>query len=146
MTTAQGIFLTSYHETSGRSAIFEDNGTSAWLYMTEPGNQTPERDAFVYSPVQPIAEASAIAEAKAGNPPPLATEYAASDQPFTHAMPSSISFLWSGDGQSISLHYEGEPLAMITADSRQGFSKAVVKPGPYGLPWNQSVYRAHFDR
>jgi hypothetical protein len=146
MAASQGIFLTSQHETSGRSAIFEDNGTSAWFYMTEAGNRTPEHDAFVYSPIPPVSKESAIAEAKAGNPPPLATEYAAANQPFTGATASNISFVWSADGEAVSLHYEGIPIAMITAESRQGFSKAVAKPGPYGLPWSQSVYRTRFAR
>ena len=144
MAATQKIVLTSHHETSGRSAIFEDNGTSAWLYMTVAGSHTPERDAFVYSPIQPVAKVSAIAEARAGNPPPLAIDYAASGQPFTGATPASISFVWSADGQSVSLHYEGEPIAMITAGAKHGFSKAVAKPGPYGLPWSQAVHRAHF--
>jgi hypothetical protein len=33
---------------------------------------------------------------------------------------------------------------MIAAGSKQGFSKAVARPGPYGLPWSQSEYRRHF--
>ena len=144
MAPAEGIFLSSRNAVSGRHAVFEDNGASAWLYLTEAGSQRPERDVFVYSPIEPVAKESAIAEAKAGKPPPLAADYAVSSEPFASPAVASLSFLWSADGQSVSLLHEGEPIAMIAAESQQGFSKAVARPGPYGLPWNQSVYRGHF--
>lgn len=144
MAAVQGIFLSSRNPVSGRQAVFEDNGTSAWLYLTEAGSQRPERDVFVYSPIAPVAKECAMAEAKAGQPPPLAADYAVASAPFSGASAASLSFQWSADGEAIGLLHAGEPLAMIAAESKQGFSKAVSRPGPYGLPWDETVYRTRF--
>jgi hypothetical protein len=140
----EGIFLSSRNAVSGRHAVFEDDGASAWLYLTEAGGQRPERDVFVYSPIAPVAKESAMAEAKAGKPPPLAADYAASNAPFASPSAASLSFLWSADGEAVSLLHAGEPIAMIAAEWKQGCSKAVSRPGPYGLPWDEALYRAQF--
>ena len=41
--------LTSQSSVSGRTATFEDDGTSAWLYLSEPNTQRPTVDAWVYN-------------------------------------------------------------------------------------------------
>ncbi len=47
------LFLQVQHPESLRYAILEDNGTSAWLYLTEPCKPGPAADAWVYNRVEP---------------------------------------------------------------------------------------------
>ncbi|MFC1759348.1 hypothetical protein ACFL2H_11385, partial [Planctomycetota bacterium] len=42
-------FIDAQHPLSRRFAIFEDSGTSAWLYLTEPDTEKPSADAWVYN-------------------------------------------------------------------------------------------------
>ena len=39
------LFIDAQHSLSRRFAILEDNGTSAWLYLTEPDTEKPSADA-----------------------------------------------------------------------------------------------------
>lgn len=45
----KNLFLTEENTLSGRQAVFEDNGKSAWLYLTGRGSEKPAADAWVYN-------------------------------------------------------------------------------------------------
>jgi len=43
------LFINSQHPVSHRLAVLEDDGTSAWLYLTEANSQKPFADAWIYN-------------------------------------------------------------------------------------------------
>ena len=49
----ENIFLDEMHPISRRFAVFEDDGNSAWLYLTEPNTRRPVADALVYNRIAP---------------------------------------------------------------------------------------------
>ena len=48
-------FLGERHQLSGRTGTFEDDGTSAWLYLSAPGTTAVVADAWAYNRVPPPA-------------------------------------------------------------------------------------------
>ncbi len=44
----ENLFLEHQHPASRRLAVLEDDGTSVWLYLTEPDSRRPAADAWVY--------------------------------------------------------------------------------------------------
>ncbi|MCP3664140.1 MAG: hypothetical protein GY696_16890 [Gammaproteobacteria bacterium] len=65
------IFFESESPDSGKRAVFEDNGASAWLYLVSSRNHEVEKDTFVYSPIEPDPELDR-ASIQNGEPPKLA--------------------------------------------------------------------------
>ena len=137
------IFISDVHPLSNRWAILDDNGNSAWLYLSAPGVQQPEKDAFAYSPVEPVAELN-IDAIRQGIPPILTRELASSDAVIRSMDTAQVNFVWAADGESVAIAYQGRLLAMIVSGSERGYSAALAKDGEFGQPWDESVFEQHF--
>lgn len=125
-------------------AIFEDNGTSAWLYLASASNHEVQKDAFVYSPQPPRTELNR-AGMKAGEPAILTREFA-SDAAVVHvADEHDLSIVWSDNGKSLAVYHREDVLAAIYEDDEQGYSKALCKRCGFGKPWSAAKFAAVFD-
>lgn len=144
MSEAEGFLLDRQHPGSHRNAILDANGRCAWLLLTVPDDYRIERDAFVFSPGPLVSLDEAIGAARAGEPPPLATDYASADAVIARARREHFAFRWSDDGQSVAVLHQGDPIAMIVAGSDRGYSRALGKSGFYGFPWDSDVYDETF--
>ncbi len=137
------LFLEHQHPSSRRFAVLEDDGTSAWLYLTEPDSRKPAGDAWVYNRI--AAPPSEAIKSYRGGPPPAAQGYASDSAlciaPTTHEW----SFLWSSVGESVAVLMDDEPMACIVAGTKGGYSRELVKEGPWGHPWCNKLYEATFD-
>ena len=140
---ADEIFISDVHPLSKRWAILDDNGNSAWLYLSVPGEQRPEKDAFAYSPVPPAATLN-VEAINRGEPPILPAELASDAAQISAADSAEVSFLWSADGESLALAYQDRLLAMIVAGSERGYSAALSQPSDFGLPWDEAVFEQWF--
>jgi hypothetical protein len=136
----QNLFIDSQNSVSHRFAIFEDDGTSAWLYLTEPNAQEPCGDAWVYNRI--AAPATKDISSYRGGPPPAATGYASDaalcESPQTHQW----SIQWANDGESVALTKDGVPVACIVNEPKASYSRELIKDGPWGHVWSDS----EFDR
>ena len=140
MSDDEGFVLDRRHPASRRRAILDVNGRCAWLYLTLPDNMRIDREAFVFSPGLLVTLDEAFGAAKASQPPPLAADYASACAVIVDARREHFAFRWSDDGQSVAVLYQGDPIAMIIADTDHGFSRALGRSGFYGYPWNSDVY------
>lgn len=140
--TDDNLFLESEHPASGRFAVLEDDGTSAWLYLTEPGTRKPVADAWVYNRI--AAPPMEAIKAYRGGPPPAAQGYASEgalcQDPATHAW----SFVWSSDGESVAVAKDGAAVAFIVDGQKGGYSRELVNDGPWGHPWSETLFRQKF--
>lgn len=143
---AEDIFITDYNSASKRWAILEDNGYSAWLYLTETGTQKPEKDAFVYSPVKPIEKLNIEEIKQKGTPPILTKELATKSAVIINAKSSDFKLVWAADGESVSVLYRGVPMAMIVKETERGYSASINKKGFFGLPWDTLIYDKYFKQ
>jgi len=143
---ADDIFLDSKHAVSGRFAVLEEMGGTAWLYLTHPELPKPEKDAIVYTRNKLASMEEVQAEARRGQPPPLAKEYASEGAIIPYARLDEFNIKWSFDGQSVAVLRNNVPLTMILADANRGYSKALSKSGPFGEPWDQQIYERVFGK
>jgi hypothetical protein len=141
---AEGIFIHSYNETSGRYAILDEFGKTGVLYLSEEGSQKPVKDAFAYMKEPPIDKETWKERMKAGEPPILHTEIASKNAVLPITNEKEFSFLWSSDGQAVALLYKGQAIAFISLHEKYGFSKAVTKESPIVNPWDQNMYEQLF--
>jgi hypothetical protein len=132
------IFLSEQNQVSRRWGILEDDGKSAWLYITEREEESIVADAFVYNRVDPIQK-SKIREHR-GGPPPICETYASTEAQMGNPVRGQFSLFWSRDGESVAVLSHSNPIAMIINTKKFGYSKAVAVDGPWGHPWDQDLY------
>lgn len=140
----QDIIFESESPDGRRLAIFEDNGSSAWLYLASASNHDVEKDAFVYSPQPPRAELNRDGM-RDGEPPILTQEYASEHAVVDIEDEMALSIVWSDSGKSLAVFHNETVLAAIYEDEPQGYSKALSKRGGFGKPWSQSKFEQFFN-
>ena len=138
--SAAEINLQAQHPKSRRQAVLEDNEKIAYLYLTRPNSQAPERDAVAYSRVRPVPTVDWKKMKETGEPPLLGADIASARAIITFPKQREFTFLWSKDGHSVALLRNGEPIAMVTAADTSGYSKAVAKGSRLAKPWDEKRY------
>lgn len=133
------LFLAFYNETSKRHAVIEDDGLTAWLYLSQPSDdpaKTKPIDSygFVYNRKEPI-EVKEVQNYRP-DPPPIAKGYASEEAVCTNPDQHRWSVLWSEDGESVLLQRDGIPWCLIMNGEKMGYSKAIKVEGDWGHPWN----------
>jgi len=138
----KGIFLSEKNLISCRWAIFEDNEVSGWLYLTNPNEKKPIADCWIYNRVE-APSPSEIKDYRNG-PPPASFEYCRSNVFVSKTDNMKISFKWSDDGNAVALIVENVPLGYIIAGSRGGYSRNLLKNGPWGNVFEEDRYKDIF--
>ena len=134
------FMLESFNDRSRRVAVFEDDGTSAWLYLSDVDDRKPVADVWVHNRI----EAPPTAEIKnyRGGPPPAAVGFA-DDSSICHDPEShDWSFDWHHDGDAVVLQRDRVPVAMLIAHELRGWSRNLLRDGPWGNAWDEDRYRA----
>ena len=137
------IVFESENPDSKKLAIFEDTGSSAWLYLASSANHEVEKDAFVYSPRAPRSELNRFGMAE-GEPPILIVEYASIDAVLSIEDENDLSIVWSDNGKSVALFHNADVRAAIYEDDDQGYSKALSKRCGFGKPWSDEKFEKFF--
>jgi hypothetical protein len=141
--TDENLFLEHQHSLTRRFAVLDDDGTSAWLYITEPDSRKPFGDVWVYNRI--AAPPTEAIKSYRGGPPPAAQGFASDDALCSEPMKQEWSFLWSPDGESVAILKNDAPVACIVAGMKRGYCRELIKDGPWGQPWSDKVYRETFD-
>lgn len=138
----QELFLDSQHPRSRRYGVFEDDGTSAWLYLTEPDSRKPVADAWVYNrvPAPPTKELQSYR----GGPPPAAIGYASETALCELPVDHKWSFIWASNGESVAIAKDGVPVACIVAAQKPGYSRELIRNGPWGNIWSDELFERTF--
>lgn len=139
----EDLFLQDQHPASGRCAILDDDGTSAWLYLRETNSVKPIADAWVYNRI--VAPSATEIQSYRGRPPPAVQGYASEAALCPVPAMHEWSFLWSSDGESVAVLKNGEAVAFIVAGTRGGYSRELIQDGPWGHPWSEETFRATFS-
>lgn len=135
-------FLSERHPASDRTAIVEDDGRSAWLYMTRPGSHALAADCWLYNRLE--APASVDVEAARKQPPPAVQGVAGQGARIADPVWSAMRLLWSADGQSVAFLYHDVPLGFIAQAEKAGYSRNVVASCPWGRRWDAARFDALF--
>ena len=133
------LFLGEQHPVSGRRGTFEDDGTSAWLYLSAQDTPRVIADAWAFNRV-PAPPVSRVASYRPG-PPPAAEGYAGPGALCAEPSAYEWSLLWSADGESVAVLRDGVALALIARAGRPGYSRLLAKSGPWGQVWDEALFR-----
>lgn len=141
---AQGIYLQSTSAVSNRSAVLEDDGHVAYLYLCTPGTFVPERDAVVYTRRPPVPKVDWWELSKTGETAPISKDIASRAAVVPKPSAADFTFMWSRDGEAVAILRDGRPLAFAVSSHPRGYSKAVAKASAMALPWNQRLFESTF--
>ena len=87
------LFLQAQHPESLRYAILEDNGTSAWLYLSEPDKPKPVADVWIYNRIE--APSRDEIRAYRDGPPPAAAGFAGPNAVCSNPLDHEWALLWA---------------------------------------------------
>ena len=139
----KGPYLSFHSNASRRNATLEDDGYSAWLYLTSQSKYEVIADCFVYSRVE-LPEFRVMPLGKSG-PPLLLRQFATAAAVQQSVSEDSLRVEFSSDGNSAVVLLRGEPWAFVTYEQKHGYSKSLSVAGPFGYPWDERLYHAHFQ-
>jgi hypothetical protein len=122
MDMAENLFLTEKHPVSGRYATFEDDGTSAWLYLTERDSRKVIADAWVYNCIAPPRPEQV--HSFRPSPPPAALGFVSETALCSFPKRYDWALLWSEDGESVAV--TRDVLRQCDSQIGPGESTAVV--------------------
>jgi hypothetical protein len=136
------IFLSEQHPASRRWAVLEDDGLSAWLYLTEPGSEKPVADCWIYNRIpDPEPAASYLSR---GVAPPAPAEYVSSGALLAPPDAARFRLVWSQDGKSVAVFAGSILMSFIASGHRRGVSRNLKRAGAWGNPLDESVYKSAF--
>lgn len=137
-----GPYLSFQSFASGRHATLEDDGFSAWLYLTSQSEYRMTADCFVYSRVEP-SDYRIMPHGEEG-PPLLLRQFATPLAVQRSVCAQDLSLRFSPDGNSAFVFLRGEPWAFAIYDQNYGYSKSLSAAGPFGRPWNEALFQEYF--
>ena len=140
-----GLFVSWHNQTSKRYAILEELDGMAWLYLTEPGSQKPIRDCPAFTTAPPIEKVDWKRVAETGAPPSIDMSIASPTAMIENPSATDFEARWTSDGESVALLRGGSIIAMIVADAKRGHSRALIKEGPLGLPFDEALATQTFE-
>ncbi|MFP6674626.1 MAG: hypothetical protein VB878_06075, partial [Pirellulaceae bacterium] len=128
-----------------RAAILEDR--HAMIFGTYGGEMrggnTDSTLVIADAPICSLVALITIAEFKASyrgeGAPPLVSGYASEGSVMPDMTVERLRIEWGSAVPSVLVYVDDEPFALIVASEKQGYSKAIVKPGPWGQPWNEET-------
>jgi hypothetical protein len=133
-----GPFLSEQHPRSGRYAVFEDDGTTGYLYLSAPHVPRPVQDCWIYNR---IPAPTSLAGGERDAPPPVpASHCVPSAQQSEAPDPGRLQLQWSMDGESVALLLDGLPLGLLSAAEPAGYARYLTQPCPWGRPWDEACY------
>ncbi|MHC4694986.1 MAG: hypothetical protein ACYS67_19825 [Planctomycetota bacterium] len=134
----ENLFINDQNPQSLRFAVIEDDGNSAWLYLTECDSPKPVADVWLYNriPAPPMEDIQSYR----GGPPPAARGYVSDSALCMTPKNHEWRFLWSTDRESVAVTRDGVPVACIVAGQKRGYSRELNKDGPWGNTWSDELY------
>ena len=137
------VFLSEQHPISRRWAVLEDDGLSAWLYLTEPDSEKPAADCWIYNRVSSPELAATYLSRGIG--PPAALEVIGEGALMNPANSLEFRLVWSADGESVALFFEASLMGFIASGHERGYSRNLKQSSPWGNPLDRTLYGSVFD-
>lgn len=139
------LFKSEMHTVSRRHAVFEDDDTTGYLYLTRPDEPAPAADCWLYNRVPAPADMDALDRMSKGAPPPVIVDYAGPGAQYTGQSPD-VRFVWSAGGEAVACEVDGTVLGFIALkESERGYSRHLLNESAWGHPWNEELYSRVFE-
>jgi len=133
------------HPYSGRQAYFEDDGVSAWLYLSRPDSGQAGASGWVYNRI-PDPSDEELRRYLGNKQVPAGAEYVDDQAQRTLYLDTDLRFVWNFPGDAVAVLLDGQPLVYVIAGHPHGYSRHLIKPGPCGQPFDEALFSKHFRK
>jgi len=133
----------SRHPLTGRTAVVEDDGDSAWLLLTHIDGFKIAADCWLYNRRR-FAQ-SELATWPRDRPPPAPDDFIDPRALRNKPLSGPLTFVWDRQGESVAVRAEGTIFGFIAAGEQRGYSQYLRKVGPWGAPFDARLYRRLFE-
>jgi hypothetical protein len=140
----EDIYKHSVNSTKEYQCIIEGNDNSIWMYLHYLPDSSVIGDVRICSLVDLITLSRFKETYQKGDVPPLVKEYSTDNAVIKDITNERISINWGYDNQSVAVSIDNAPFSMILKNEKYGYSKATLKKGPWGNPWDSEKYQTKF--
>jgi hypothetical protein len=128
------------HPNSGRIAQVVDEGSAIWLYLTSPDGSQIVSDCWLQNLISAPISIQEFREKRTA--PPATQEFVFHPEP--GPVPSEIDFIWASDGGAVAIQFDGVTMGFIDCRCKFGFSRNLIKEGPFGFPFDPELFASLF--
>ena len=145
MQASQDLFVSQQHPVSRRWAIVEDDGRSAWLYLSEPNTTKPVADCWLYNraPTPEKLDGGAVAR---GESPVVPQTHVAECATMPAPAQESVLLRWTSAGESVAVFFGSDLIGFIARGHALGFSRHLRLSGPFGSVLDRELFERVFER
>jgi len=139
------VFTTSENALTGLNALVvlepnDDEPHSVWLYVSN-GDEIIS-DCFLTNLVEPTDRV--IKRENRDSPPPALRQYLTSVAPAEMPSEEDTDITWSKSGKDVAVAIGGAVVGFTVSGQKHGYSRALSQTGPWGNPWSDELFSAHF--
>jgi hypothetical protein len=139
MTISKKYLLSKQHVGNLRWAVVDDDGTCAWLYITEPDSEKPVSDCFLYNRIPVIEDEIVNYYVSRGIQPPISKKFASQSALIKNIDEGQVQINWSNDGSLVTVNIFGNKWATIFIGEKLGSSRGIENEGPFGYPLTEKT-------
>jgi hypothetical protein len=136
------LLVKSTNKKTNYNVVVEDYGYYYWASLYYGNSLSPLLSCFLWSSRNPIPESEMPAPFN-GNPP-ISEKFASNKAVIEKFSKVSLKIIWNNDGEAAAILLCKEPVCMFDIPNKKGYSKSIKNSGPYGLPWDESIYKNKF--
>ena len=139
------IYLSSVSPNGLHQCVIDGNAHSVWMYLHDLEQNYVLADAPICSLVEPISYDEFKKTYKGGDTPSFVKGYASERAIIPDIENSRLEIQWADDHMTVVVSIDGEPFSMIIRNEKNSYSKSIKQSGPWGRPWDESIYKEIFD-
>lgn len=138
------IYLSSVSPNGLHQCVIDGNAHSVWMYLHDLEQNYVLADAPICSLVEPISYDEFKKTYKGGDTPSFVKGYASERAIIPDIENSRLEIQWADDHMTVVVSIDGEPFSMIIRNEKNSYSKSIKQSGPWGRPWDESIYKEIF--
>ncbi|NQT56116.1 MAG: hypothetical protein HQ551_07795 [Desulfobacteraceae bacterium] len=138
------IYLSSVSPNGLHQCVIDGNAHSVRMYLHDLEQNCVLAEAPICSLVEPISYDEFKQTYKGGDTPSFVKGYASDSAIIPDIENSRIEIQWADDQTSVVASVDDEPFSMIIRNEKKGYSKSIKHSGPWGNPWDESIYKEIF--
>ena len=140
----ENIYKHSVNPTQEYQCVIEGNNNCVWMYLHHLSDKSVIADVPVCSLDELMTLSRFNETSQRGDTSQLVNEFSTDKAVIKDITNEKISIKWGKDNQSVAVSIDNAPFSMILKNEKYGYSKATLKEGPWGNPWDSEKYLINF--
>jgi hypothetical protein len=138
------IYISSVSPKGFHQCVIDGNAQSVWMYLHDLEQNCVLSDAPICCLIEPISYDEFKKTYKRADTPPFVKGYTSDRAIIPDIESSRLNIQWADDEISVVASIDDEPFSMIIRNEKNSYSKSIKQSGPWGRPWDETIYKEIF--